>query len=201
MLLFFGINLFLQLFVTKNIIFCFTLLLFQITIQILAQYKEAGGDGTRGLEQSSLVKGCPPVRWLTIYEGVEPCSPGREPHPTPFAKAQQHQAQRTTICTHTHYTGTYVGLPYAHIHITQAHMQDYTLLYILLPSFSLLHKYINLKESPLSTYNILLCVKISTCPKMVHCQCSSTSFSTQAFIYLSLLCVIYFIIYYLLNIL
>ena len=153
MLLFFGINLFLQLFVTKNIIFCFTLLLFQITIQILTQYKEAGeedgGDGTRGLDQSSLVKGCPPVRWLTIYEGVEPCSPGREPYPTPFAKAQQHQAQRTTICTHTQahmqdhmhtYTGTYVGLPYAHIHITQAHMQVYTLLYILLPSFSLLHK-------------------------------------------------------------
>ena len=121
MLLFFGINLFLQLFVTKNIIFCFTLLLFQITIQILTQYKEAGeedgGDGTRGLDQSSLVKGCPPVRWLTIlysvYEGVEPCSPGREPHPTPFAKAQQHQAQRTTICTHTHYTGTYVGLHFS----------------------------------------------------------------------------------------
>ena len=165
MLLFFGINLFLQLFVTKNIIFCFTLLLFQITIQILAQYKEAGGDGTRGLEQSSLVKGCPPVRWLTIYEGVEPCSPGREPHPTPFAKAQQHQAQRTTICT-------------AHIH---RHICRTTLFSTSFCPPSPYYISNNLKESPLSTYNILLCVIISTCPKMVHCQCSSTSFSTQEF--------------------
>ena len=134
MLLFFGINLFLQLFVTKNIIFCFTLLLFQITIQILAQYKEAGeedgGDGTRGLEQSSLVKGCPPVRWLTILYMRESNRVHREENPTP------HHSQKPN-------STRLKGRPYAHIHIHRhiCTMQDYTFLYILLPSFSLLHKY------------------------------------------------------------